>query len=175
MPLILALVALLALAAAGAWWFTQQGRTPITEVEKTSGSTEEAATSDPAPTETAMACEADAIGPILRAAEPDAEALREVAEVCREAGVIDRTVQAMDALKAMGDPEALLWFARQYDPVARPPDSPFASDAGAAAEFYGQAAEAGAEDAAVGLDALCARLRGDGDPISKVVVQMNCD
>jgi hypothetical protein len=104
----------------------------------------------------------------------DTAAIWSVANACAGA---DRALErdALGALIERGEGEAMRRWGRLLDPWARPPESPLSPDAADAAVNYRKALEAGVETARADLDALCAALRADANPMSRPLVAIHCE
>jgi hypothetical protein len=104
----------------------------------------------------------------------DTAAVWSVADACAGA---DRALErdALGALIERGEGEAMRRWGRLLDPWARPPESPLSPDAADAAVNYRKALEAGVEAARADLDALCAALRADANPMSRPLVAIHCE
>lgn len=129
----------------------------------------------PSPEAEAVACEAEALRPVLQDETSTAERLWSLVDRCRRAGERDLEVQLVGRLEEMNDPRAIHQFGRWYDPLADTEASPFQSDASNAVIYYKRASAAGAPGAAEDLEALCAMLRGNRDPISETIIEIHCN
>jgi len=164
---LLPMLVLLVAAGAAGWWWWQSTQTTLAVPPR------DEPTAPPEPT--TVACEADALRPILQEENVPTARLWSLVEVCRDAGERDLEVQLVGRLEDMESPGALQQFARWYDPRGDTDASPFQSDASNAAIYYKRARDAGVEEAAEDLEALCAMLRGDSNPLSATIIEIHCD
>lgn len=173
------------IAAAVGWWFMLgPGAVDEQPVAAKGGSVEEGPVmAPPAPPVSeeegespAVTCARDNVAGLLRADEPDVEAMRGLAAVCHAAADIDLEVRLWEKLAALSDGQALLRFGEWYDPRENAESRPFgAADAANAANYYKRAIEVGADGAEEALNGLCTHLRGQNDRGSQMVVTIHCE